>query len=537
MPYSYHKEGDKYVVTKKDTGKVVGHTKGTKEALKKYLAALHINANEGKVNENKFNPPGTPADINTNDPKKALEFFEGQYKAVSERMAEIMKRQGYKVSPSTQAFTNELSDYMDMYYNAIQYTKKFIKDNNLQESNTMKKSELKEMIAEIIKEVINESNTSNKITEVKVSTDTRVDFLAHLLQHVWNMGTGKNSIDFTSVAQSAINDMFDDSINEYSVYQGDVSKIKPASTPKSGEVYLKDLKAGDKFSVGNSEYIVVKTENDGRGVEVKYADGSGSMRFRSNVIVTPKLNEAYVPSNIKDFAKRKGVSSLVNTVAGWAEKVGKGIRGGTAIGKDYSTLILDMGYQTADIYINTEDGTIKLYGEPVGNFKEFKDVFNSQQAEETNESVDTTPKHKIIAQLMGPDFFLSKKPESTWDEKDHELFNRITKMASEEGEVPKGPWNESVDYDTAVAYRLTVKGDRDAAMANVKSLLDNLTTGKSKKFPEVKVVMLPSKGNPQDIILKLNGPGAFSMSKDIKARPELKGIKVSTYKPQLSKIS
>ena len=97
--------------------------------------------------------------------------------------------------------------------------------------------------------------------------------------------------------------------------------------------------------------------------------------------------------------------------------------------------------------------------------------------------------------------------------------------------------NESVDYDTAVAYRLTVKGDRDAAMANVKSLLDNLTTGKSKKFPEVKVTMLPSKGNPQDIILKLNGPGAFSMSKDIKARPELKGIKVSTYKPQLSKIS
>ena len=54
MPYSYHKEGDKYVVTKKDSGKEVGRTKGTKEALKKYLAALHINANEGKINE------GTP---------------------------------------------------------------------------------------------------------------------------------------------------------------------------------------------------------------------------------------------------------------------------------------------------------------------------------------------------------------------------------------------------------------------------------------------------------------------------------------------
>jgi hypothetical protein len=56
------------------------------------------------------------------------------------------------------------------------------------------------------------------------------------------------------------------------------------------------------------------------------------------------LTEAYVPSNIAEFAKRKGVSSLVKTVAGWAEKVGKRIVGGTAIGKNYDTLILDMTY-------------------------------------------------------------------------------------------------------------------------------------------------------------------------------------------------
>jgi hypothetical protein len=95
-----------------------------------------------------------------------------------------------------------------------------------------------------------------------------------------------------------------------------------------------------------------------------------------------ELTEAYVPSNIKEFAKRKGVSSLVNKVAGWAEKVGKGIRGGTAIGKDYSTLILDMDYQTADIYINTENGTIELYGEPVENFNEFQRVYNKKDLTE-----------------------------------------------------------------------------------------------------------------------------------------------------------
>ena len=50
MPYKFKKVGDKYVVYKKDTGKRVGATAGNKEALRKYLSALHINAKEG-VNE------------------------------------------------------------------------------------------------------------------------------------------------------------------------------------------------------------------------------------------------------------------------------------------------------------------------------------------------------------------------------------------------------------------------------------------------------------------------------------------------------
>jgi hypothetical protein len=95
-----------------------------------------------------------------------------------------------------------------------------------------------------------------------------------------------------------------------------------------------------------------------------------------------ELTEAYVPSNIKEFAKRKGVSSLVNKVAGWAEKVGKRITGGTAIGYNYSTLILDMGYQTADIYINTDDETIELYGEEVNSFPEFKRVYLDNKEED-----------------------------------------------------------------------------------------------------------------------------------------------------------
>lgn len=43
MPYTYKKVGNKYCVYKKDGGAKVGCTAGNKEALKKYLAALHVN--------------------------------------------------------------------------------------------------------------------------------------------------------------------------------------------------------------------------------------------------------------------------------------------------------------------------------------------------------------------------------------------------------------------------------------------------------------------------------------------------------------
>jgi hypothetical protein len=98
-----------------------------------------------------------------------------------------------------------------------------------------------------------------------------------------------------------------------------------------------------------------------------------------------ELTEANIPSNIKEFAKRKGISSLVNKVAGWAEKVGARITGGTAIGKNYNTLILDMGSQTADIYINIEDGTIELYGEPANSFPQFQKVFMDKATRDENQ--------------------------------------------------------------------------------------------------------------------------------------------------------
>jgi len=89
-----------------------------------------------------------------------------------------------------------------------------------------------------------------------------------------------------------------------------------------------------------------------------------------------QLTEANVPSNIAEFAKRKGVSSLVRKVAGWAEKVGARIAGGTAVGKNYSTLVLDLDYkQQGEIRIDTDEETVTLYDEPVYDFRSFERTY------------------------------------------------------------------------------------------------------------------------------------------------------------------
>jgi len=80
-----------------------------------------------------------------------------------------------------------------------------------------------------------------------------------------------------------------------------------------------------------------------------------------------------------DFAKNKGsyAVALVKKAATWAEKSGKRISGGTAIGKNYSTIILDMKHQGAEIYINLDNETIELYGEEVYDAKSFAQVFKT----------------------------------------------------------------------------------------------------------------------------------------------------------------
>lgn len=154
-------------------------------------------------------------------------------------------------------------------------------------------------------------------------------------------------------------------------------KISPAD--------FKKIPVGKEVLYMGTRYEVVS--NDGYILNLKGKDGDmikvNRDRFKWwEVYENESLNEAApVPSNIMDFAKRKGsyAVSLVKKAATWAEKAGKYISGGTAIGKNYDTIILDMKHQGSEIYINLNDETIELFGEEVTDPKSFKRVLDANE--------------------------------------------------------------------------------------------------------------------------------------------------------------
>jgi len=190
------------------------------------------------------------------------------------------------------------------------------------------------------------------------------------------------------------------------------------------------------------------------------------------------LDEAYVPDNIKKYAKQRGVSSLVNKVAGWAEKVGKRITGGTAIGKYYSTLILDMGYQTSDIYINTDDETIELYGEEVNSFPEFKKVYDDHHKEDLDEGL---PKGYWAKKIPG-----GKMEEGMGNEVGDKVYFKGD--LGEKYPASQGYYGVIEDttpasnYNTLATYLVTVYDKNDNEIRTLNTSFLNLSTKTNESY-------------------------------------------------------
>jgi hypothetical protein len=143
----------------------------------------------------------------------------------------------------------------------------------------MKRSDLKELIKKSMLEVSPKSGAmtpeeekmvadydeeqANKyaldkeepMEEAMVTPDNRVEFLANALGHVWNMGTGKNKTDLHSMAQSLVDDMFDQESMQESVLR-EADEIVAAYTKK------KTLKEAAPSSANASKIAKLQKERD-----------------------------------------------------------------------------------------------------------------------------------------------------------------------------------------------------------------------------------------------------------------------------------
>ena len=140
----------------------------------------------------------------------------------------------------------------------------------------------------------------------------------------------------------------------------------------------------------DAKKILKKHNVDFKELEDPNSAGESFIVFVKESKVTEAAN---VPSNIEKFAKERGVLRDVKQLARWAEKAGLGIRGGTAIGKGYDTLVLDLTYQGAEIYFDTYTGKIKVKGQPVNNWKTFSKAVNESSEKDGTEASDGKHKH------------------------------------------------------------------------------------------------------------------------------------------------
>jgi hypothetical protein len=193
------------------------------------------------------------------------------------------------------------------------------------------------------------------------------------------------------------NPFTEDELSGYKKLKG----FRPGHTKDTGGFQYSDLwGVNEGFEVGDSAKVTMKgnvnynkigeivdVTKDGKYYTLQFKNNTKAIYHESDISTPAKvkdfqdkpslpldeegLQEVKIPENIKSFAKRKQIIPLVMQVARWAEKAGKNIAGGTAIGKNYSTLVLDLTREGGEIHINTEDETIEVNGNWVDNYDGF----------------------------------------------------------------------------------------------------------------------------------------------------------------------
>ena len=164
-----------------------------------------------------------------------------------------------------------------------------------------------------------------------------------------------------------------------------------------GGVFADHFSLKNKYSSRSSQGPQYFDKPTFKGIMIKQTPALLSYIEKNSKVLesfdTEIIEAANVPSNIADFAKRRGVLKDVKQIARGAEKAGKRITGGTAIGKGYNTLILDLTYQGGEIRYDTVRGTFTLNGEPVDSWKTFSKAVNESSERDGTEASDGKHKH------------------------------------------------------------------------------------------------------------------------------------------------
>lgn len=191
-------------------------------------------------------------------------------------------------------------------------------------------------------------------------------------------------------------------------------------TQKEMFKFKEDFKVGDKVSWSDTSSSLprdrrpqikgtissIKPNGD---IVIKRKDGKVDT-FSANASIWLKkesINKESIPSNILDYAKRKGVVPIVKKIDSWLNRLGLHISGGTAIGKFYDTLILDIHYQDSAIYIQTDTEKISVYNQTITDFNSFKKAVESHK-KESNKSLNKIYE-KICKEAYGIDYYILQK--------------------------------------------------------------------------------------------------------------------------------
>jgi len=193
---------------------------------------------------------------------------------------------------------------------------------------------------------------------------------------------------------------------------------------------FKAIKKGTKLLYMGSEAEVV--DNNGFVLTLKQ-NGKKFTVNKSMFDHGGMLKEGVsIPRNIEDWARGRGLLADLKQIARWVEKSGKRIVGGTAIGKGYDTLVLDVTYQGSEIYWDTDTGKIKVNNQPVTDLKTMRKALE----ESVNEAKTYKKGDKLKIKLKN-----GKKFDVVFDSYSRTKGVALGKFKDRSGEYDTKPFN------------------------------------------------------------------------------------------------